>query len=435
MLDGHLHRVAVHGECEAVGRGAEAHHHRNLALGTGLGQRALHLLVVAAEEGHAATQAFGHMLREEAVALDAVHAEPLQLLLVVEEAQAVAIGEGCCASHGEPLRSQLLHLSHLLAYGLGRKEGSLCRLATVGEVGGVATVECSVEMGLERVSAPSARGPDVAVGMMCDVLVEQLAVGGCDVLYIGDVFQPSFYFKRCGARLDESVQVAAQVQVFQREQMLLMQQLVAIGIDEVELHPAELRTLTPVGRAVETIFRGVAESAVADAEGTVHKHLQLHLRHLRVDGGHLVDGELACQHGATEALLPQPFHLLGGARIGLGGGMEAEAKGLQAVGGQAHVLDEHGVDLRIGQLAKQLKGLGQFVVVEQGVHGGIDLGIVLMGILAEGGNVGHAVAGSSTRTKEWRSDVDRVGAMVDSRHATLQVLGRCQQFQFFHHNS
>ena len=54
----------------------------------------------------------------------------------------------------------------------------------------------------------------------------------------------------------------------------------------------------------------------------MHKHFKFHLRHGIVDGTNLVYAQLAGQHGATEALLPQPRHLVGSAVVGLRGGMQ-----------------------------------------------------------------------------------------------------------------
>ena len=77
-----------------------------------------------------------------------------------------------------------------------------------------------------------------------------------------------------------------------------------------------------VGGAVEAVLGGVAEAAVADAEGAVDEDLELDVGHRFVDGAYLVDGELAGQHDAAETEVAQPRHLLGSAVVGLGAGVE-----------------------------------------------------------------------------------------------------------------
>ena len=126
------------------------------------------------------------------------------------------------------------------------------------EIGGVATVEGTAEIGSEGIADTAFRGSHVLSGMCGDVLVEQLTVGRSDVLHISHILQASFYLERHGTGFDELSQMGTEVEVFQREQVALMLQLTAVGIEQVELHPAELRTLTTVGRAAETVFRGIA---------------------------------------------------------------------------------------------------------------------------------------------------------------------------------
>ena len=74
-----------------------------------------------------------------------------------------------------------------------------------------------------------------------------------------------------------------------------------IGIDEVELHAAELSTLTTIGRTPEAILRGIAQTTVADTEGTVDENLQLDIGHGLVNGTYLVDRQLACQYHTPKA--------------------------------------------------------------------------------------------------------------------------------------
>ena len=72
-----------------------------------------------------------------------------------------------------------------------------------------------------------------------------------------------------------------------------MFQFMAIGIDEVELHAAELRAGTAVGRTPEAVFGGVAQAAIADTQRTMNEDLEFDIGHGVVDGSNLVGREFA----------------------------------------------------------------------------------------------------------------------------------------------
>ncbi len=95
----------------------------------------------------------------------------------------------------------------------------------------------------------------------------------------------------------------------------------AVGIDKVELQSAELRTGTAVGAPSEAVLRGIAHARIAHAERTVHKHLEFHVGHVAVDGGNLLQTQLAGEHHAPETPVAQPSHFRRRAVVGLGGSM------------------------------------------------------------------------------------------------------------------
>ena len=72
----------------------------------------------------------------------------------------------------------------------------------------------------------------------------------------------------------------------------------AVGVDEVERHPAELGTLTTICRAVETVLRRIALTAIADTQRPVDEDLQFDVGHSLVNSPYLVDGEFARQDDA-----------------------------------------------------------------------------------------------------------------------------------------
>jgi hypothetical protein len=51
-----------------------------------------------------------------------------------------------------------------------------------------------------------------------------------------------------------------------------------------------------------------------------------------------------------------------------------------------------------------------------------------MSVLHQCRYVFQRISGRRTCTKTGSTDINRIGSMVDSRHAALQILGRSQQF-------
>lgn len=94
-----------------------------------------------------------------------------------------------------------------------------------------------------------------------------------------------------------------------------------------------------------------------------------------------------------------------------------------------HILNEDGIDTYPLQILQQPTGVVEFIVIKNGVDRHIDLDAKWTGILTELPDILNTVACRGTRPKTRGPDIDRIGAMVDSRHTALQVLGRSQQFK------
>ena len=99
---------------------------------------------------------------------------------------------------------------------------------------------------------------------------------------------------------------------------------------------------------------------------------------------------------------------------------------------ESHILNENSIDTNLGELVEQAVGVVQLLVVDDGIDGDVDLGPKRMGKAAEFGNIGHAVARSSARTKSRSADVDGIRTVIDGGFAAFQVLGRSQQFKLYH---
>ena len=412
---------------EAVSRRLKAQSQRNLALGTGTRQQTLELLVVVAVESHARPETGRHLLRKEPVAHGTIDAETLQLALVIDEAQPVAIGKRRRARHIERVAAQLLDLAHILAHGLRRVGRKDVRLPAVQEVGGEATVESLVQPGRKRIADAASRSTAVAVCMGGDKRIELLTVGGNDVLDIRHILQPALNLERRGTGLYQFTEVSALVQVFQRQQVALVLQLAAVGIKQVELHAAELRTRTTVGRTAKAVLRGIAQAAIADTQGTMDKNLQRHVGHLGMNVCNLVDGQFTRQHRTAKTLVAKPPHLVGCPVVGLRRGMKGYRRQVQLQ--DTHILNQNGIHTRLVELVYQLPGSLQLVIIDNGIDGYENLHRKLVGILTKPADVVKAIARRSPGTEARRPDIYRISTMVDGSHAALQVLGGCQQFQ------
>ena len=109
----------------------------------------------------------------------------------------------------------LFHSSYSVAHRLWRVGGEDVGASSVGKVSSVATIEGLAQVGTEGVGAAAQRCPLVAVGVTGDNLVEAFAVGGGDVLYVGNVFEAPLNLERGGTSLGQPLEVVYLTEVFQ----------------------------------------------------------------------------------------------------------------------------------------------------------------------------------------------------------------------------
>ena len=192
------------------------------------------------------------------------------------------------------------------------------------EIGGEATVEGLFQVRLEGVSTTAPGGSLIPLGMAGNNLVEPLTIGCRDVLHIVGILQATFNLERNGTGLHQLFQVVNQAKVFQRQQVPALLYHLSVAVGQVEGKAAELGTSAAVGTTAEAILRGIALSAITDAERTMHEDFELDIGHLTVNLADFIDREFPGQHHATESQRAQPRHFFGGAVVGLGGGMKRE---------------------------------------------------------------------------------------------------------------
>ena len=180
---------------KSVSSRAKVHRNRNLTFGTGPGKQTFHLLIVIAVETKPRTQTGWHMLGKKAIALYPIHTETLQLTIVADETQTIAIGKAGRPCHIERIAPEFLDCPHKLTHRLWRIEAGYIRLSPVREVSGVATIECPLQIGFKSIGATAFRSTAVTVGIPTNDVIETLTVSCRHIFHVPDILQSAFYLE------------------------------------------------------------------------------------------------------------------------------------------------------------------------------------------------------------------------------------------------
>ncbi len=223
--------------------------------------------------------------------------------------------------------------------------------------------------------------------------------------------------------------MGAQVQVAQREEVAVRDEDPALGVDQAVAAAAGLGALAAVAAPSADGVAHVALPAVRDTQRPVDETLELQ-GGAGADGPDLVQAQLAGQDDAPEANGFQEGDPRGGVVVHLGAGDEGQGREVRFE--QAHILDDGGVDANVVEPVQQANGLGQLVVVEQGVDGDIDPRPVAVGVPHQSGDVLERIAGPGAGAELGRADIDGVGAAVDGGASDVEVLGRGEELDLCH---
>ena len=158
--------------------------------------------------------------------------------------------------------------------------------------------------------------------------------------------------------------------------MALVFYLLAVGIDKVELHSAELSTLATVGTTVETILRSIAQARIANAQCSMNKHLELQFWVGIMDGANFLRRQFARQHHSLHAMVAKPKRLLLGASVALGRSMQRYDATTKFC--QSHILHQQGVYTYGCKLTHESHSVVEFVFVDDGVYRYVYLCSILM---------------------------------------------------------
>lgn len=159
----------------------------------------------------------------------------------------------------------------------------------------------------------------------------------------------------------------------------------------------------------------------------MHKHFEFHLGYSIVYGLYLLYRQLSRQHRAREAKLTKPRHLFRRAVIHLRRGVQERhaphpAQCYATHGKCRHVLHEQCVDTDLGKLRDELLSGIKLIVIYNSIDGDVDLRAKEMGKVAQGMDVGNAVACRGTRAKVVGTDIHGIGTVADGGNAALKFL-------------
>ena len=225
----------------------QGHHHRNLPDSSALRHLFLENLIVVTIEDLSRLQTDRHLQGEQTVALNLVHTETFQLTTVIDKTESVAIGKRSGSSHRKGIPAYLFYLPYILTDSLWRIRREDIILPAMKEIIGISSVKRFLQVGSKGISTVPLGSTYITVGHPTDQLVQPFTIGRSDILDIGDILQPAFYLERGDAGLEQILQGIDATHIFQRQQMLVSNDRLSIGILQVELHPAELRAVATIG--------------------------------------------------------------------------------------------------------------------------------------------------------------------------------------------
>ena len=177
------------------------------------------------------------------------------------------------------------------------------------------------------------------------------------------------------------------------------------------------------------MLRRIATSAVAHAERAVYKRLDGHF-HRRGHIADLLERHFARHHDLPEPRRFQPLRLFRRAVVHLRGGVQRNGRQVQLQ--QCQILHNERVHPGAVELPHQTLRLGQFLVPQDGVERHVHTGVEQMGVLAQCGNVLHAVARCRACPEVGTAYVHGIGSVADGFHAAGQVAGRGEKFDGLH---
>ena len=259
--------------------------------------------------------------------------------------------------------------------------------------------------------------------------IQLLAIVSRDVLDVSLILETALHLEGYDSGLQDFGQIHRTVHIAQGEEVLVVQERAPSGIHQIEGGTANLGALAAVAATARHHPADVTLAAVTDTQRSVNEGLQLYPA-LLMDVPNGVQIHFTCQYGPAEPQLFQKPDAFEGIVVTLRAGVETD--GRQVHFQQSEILHNDGVGAQLVQLYNQLAGILQFVVIQQRIDGNIEFGAIQMGIAGQLFQIFQPVAGSLTGAETGRTDVQGICPVVDGNLATVQILGRYEQFYLSH---
>ena len=209
--------------------------------------------------------------------------------------------------------------------------------------------------------------------------------------------------------------------------MLALHEFMALAVFQVIAQAAHLGALSTVGTAAFHHLAHLATTAVAHAQGTMHKGLDGHL-HALADAAHLVKTQLTGKHQLRETHRLEKARLLGRAQVALRACMQGN--GRQVKPQDAHILHNDGIDANVIKVGNETLHLLEFMVIDQRVDGSIDAGVELVGKVDGPRHLVEGIAGRGPCPKSRSTHIHGIGAMADRLDGDASITRRCQELYF-----
>ena len=207
-------------------------------------------------------------------------------------------------------------------------------------------------------------------------IVNLMTIHVDDGIHVIGSLHAALELERCGAGVIQTANKLRSVGVARAQRALATGggERAAVLVDQLVGQAAGLGAHAAVGRAARHgKARQQAQTRVAKADGTVAKDLEVDIGRGVVDGGDLVDGELAREGHAVGALLAAPDGSAVVMDVRLGRDMRLDA-GHRALDlkEQTPVLDDEGIGAQRGAAMDELQRIGHLGLLDDDVDRDVD---------------------------------------------------------------
>ena len=259
--------------------------------------------------------------------------------------------------------------------------------------------------------------------MLSAKLVQQKAVISRDILHINDIFQPSLYLEtHRSAFQNEFVEKRRGVEVFHVQKRSIANKAFAVRLEERVIASARLTTVSAVRTPAREVLAHVTLPAERTAQSSVNEDLQFHLGKCAMYVCHLLYRQFPCKNHTAETDFAQYTNLLLGRTIRLSGSMKRQFYVIEFR--HCGILNDEGIDSRFGKSVQSPPCVLQFLVIEDCIHGHINLYAEKMCILHRLANILRRIACRNPCPEAFEAHIDCVCSRIYGGKCSFKVASR-----------